>query len=84
MIQESAETFTETPELAELGEKSNKEFTLARNMKDAIKPKAQGFEDLKRDTKVKMEAQRDLHLERAKKALTDARELMRVEHLGVL
>jgi hypothetical protein len=75
-------TFTETPELAELGATSRKEFTLARNMKDAIKPKAQEFEDLKRSAKVKMEAQRDLHLERAKNALIDARQLMRDERLG--
>ena len=75
-------TFTETPELAALGEMSRKEFTLARNMKDAIKPKAQEFEALKRDAKVKMEAQRDQHLERAKNALIDARQLMRDERLG--
>jgi hypothetical protein len=55
---------------------------LLATLQAAIKPKAQEFEALKRDAKVKMEAQRDQHLERAKNALIDARQLMRDERLG--
>lgn len=78
----AADAFRETPELAELGEKSSREFKLARNMKDAIQPKVQEFRDLMHDAQEKMSAQRDMHLERARQALIDARELMRVERLG--
>jgi hypothetical protein len=78
----TSETFTATPKLTDLGTTATKEFKLARDINDSIKPKQREFDDLKRDAKAKMEARREQHVERAKKALEDARELMRIDRLG--
>ncbi len=74
--------FKDTPKLAEHGKAATREFALAKNIHDAIKPKAREFDDLKRDNREKMVAKRDQHLARAGEELKAARELMRVEGLG--
>ncbi len=74
--------FKETPQLIAHGKTATKEFSLAKNVDDAIKPKAREFDDLKRDAREKMMAKRDQHLKRAGDELIAARELMRVEQLG--
>jgi hypothetical protein len=71
-----------TEKLTELGQKATRELKLARDVKDSIGPKAKEFDALKADAKAKMTKRMDEHLERAKVALIEARELMKAENLG--